>query len=116
MQLDFKIGNIFHAGDGNLHPLILFDNHIEGELDRVKRASDEILQFCIDVGGSITGEHGVGMEKMEMMDRQFSSATLDTIAGFKKLFDPGCRLNPGKVLPTGRGCMEIRQRLGDLSL
>jgi glycolate oxidase len=110
------ISNIFHAGDGNMHPLIMFDPRTPGELEKVRRASDEILEYCISVGGSITGEHGVGMEKMEMMDRQFSSATLDTIAGFKKLFDPACRLNPGKVLPTGRGCMEIRQRVGDLSL
>jgi glycolate oxidase len=110
------ISNIFHAGDGNMHPLIMFNPRTPGELEKVRRASDEILEYCISVGGSITGEHGVGMEKMEMMDRQFSSATLDAIAGFKKLFDPGCRLNPGKVLPTGRGCMEIRQRAGDLSL
>ena len=112
----FKISNIFHAGDGNLHPLILFNQHVPGELERVQKASDEILQHCIDVGGSITGEHGVGMEKMEMMGHQFAPDTLEMIGRFKKLFDPGCRLNPGKVLPTGRGCMEIRQRSGDLSL
>lgn len=110
------ISNIFHAGDGNLHPLILFDPHTQGELDKVKRASDEILQHCISVGGSITGEHGVGMEKMEMMGHQFSDESLEMIRRFKSLFDPGCRLNPGKVLPTGRGCMEIRQPRGDLSL
>jgi glycolate oxidase len=110
------ISNIFHAGDGNLHPLILFDDRIPGQLEKVKLASDEILKWCISVGGSITGEHGVGMEKNEMMGHQFSNDTLEMIAQFKKLFDPGCRLNPGKVLPTGRGCMEIRQRRGDLSL
>ncbi len=110
------ISNIFHAGDGNLHPLILFDDRIPGQLEKVKLASDEILKFCISVGGSITGEHGVGMEKNEMMGHQFSSDTLDMMARFKKLFDPQCRLNPGKVLPTGRGCMEIRQKPGDLSL
>jgi glycolate oxidase len=112
----FLISNIFHAGDGNLHPLILFDHHVPGELDRVRHASDEILHHCIAVGGSITGEHGIGMEKMEMMGHQFAPDTLEMIARFKKLFDPGCRLNPGKMLPTGRGCMEIRQRSGDLSL
>jgi glycolate oxidase len=112
----FRISNIFHAGDGNLHPLILFDHRISVELDRVKQASDEILDHCINVGGSITGEHGVGMEKMEMMGHQFAPDTLDMIARFKHLFDPSCRLNPGKVLPTGRGCMEIRQRPGDLTL
>ena len=110
------ISNIFHAGDGNLHPLILFDHRVPGQLEKVKQASDEILEYCISVGGSITGEHGVGMEKNEMMAHQFSSDTLDMIARFKKLFDPECRLNPGKVLPTGRGCMEIRQKPGDLSL
>ena len=110
------ISNIFHAGDGNLHPLILFDPRIPGQAEKVKRAADEILEYCISVGGSITGEHGVGMEKNEMMAHQFSSETLDMIGSFKKLFDPECRLNPGKVLPTGRGCMEIRQKPGDLSL
>ncbi len=113
---NLAISNIFHAGDGNLHPLIMFDPREPGALEKVRHASDEILEFCISVGGSITGEHGVGMENMEMMDRQFSSASLDMIGRFKSLFDPDCRLNPGKVLPTGRGCMEIRQRVGDLSL
>lgn len=108
------ISNIFHAGDGNLHPLIMFDPRDPGALKRVIAASDEILEYCVAVGGSITGEHGVGMEKMEMMSRQFSSDTLDLIGRFKSLFDPGCRLNPGKLLPTGRGCMEIRQRPTDL--
>ncbi|MGD1096203.1 MAG: FAD-linked oxidase C-terminal domain-containing protein [Bryobacteraceae bacterium] len=108
------ISNIFHAGDGNLHPLILFNPRSPGELDQVKKASDEILDYCIAVGGSITGEHGVGMEKMEMMGHQFSDASLEMIGRFKKLFDPSCRLNPGKVLPTGRGCLEIRQAAGTL--
>jgi glycolate oxidase len=110
------ISNIFHAGDGNMHPLILFDPRKPGQTEKVKHAADEILEYCISVGGSITGEHGVGMEKNEMMSRQFSSDTLDMIGRFKSLFDPECRLNPGKVLPTGRGCMEIRQKPGDLSL
>jgi glycolate oxidase len=103
------ISNIFHAGDGNMHPIILFDMRKPGELERVKRAGRDILEFCIDAGGSITGEHGVGMEKNEMMSRQFSDETLDTIRDFKTLFDPRCRLNPGKMLPVGKGCMEIFQ-------
>ena len=103
------ISNIFHAGDGNLHPIILFNHHKPGELQRAKAAGDEILRFCIENGGSITGEHGVGMEKMELIGEQFSAETLDLIARFKSLFDPECRLNPGKMLPTGKGCMEIRQ-------
>jgi glycolate dehydrogenase FAD-linked subunit len=104
-----KISNIFHAGDGNMHPIILFDHHKPGDIDKAKSAGEEILAHCISVGGSITGEHGVGMEKNELMDKLFSSDTLDMIRNFKLLFDPENRLNPGKVLPTGKGCLEIRQ-------
>ncbi len=104
------ISNIFHAGDGNMHPIILFNPRKPGELERAKAAGDAILRFCVSRGGSITGEHGVGMEKMELIASQFSSDSLDLIAAIKKLFDPECRLNPGKMLPTGKGCMEIRQR------
>jgi glycolate oxidase len=104
------ISNIFHAGDGNMHPIILFDARKPGELERAQKAGEDILEYCIQVGGSITGEHGVGMEKMELMAVQFSPDSLDAIARFKSLFDPACRLNPGKVLPTGRGCLEIRQQ------
>jgi glycolate oxidase len=106
------ISNIFHAGDGNMHPIILFDHHKPGELERAKAAGDEILRFCIAEGGSITGEHGVGMEKMELVGEQFPDETLEMIRRFKTLFDPTCRLNPGKMLPTGKGCMEIRQPAG----
>ena len=106
------ISNIFHAGDGNMHPIILFDSRKPGELKKAQDAGDEILRFCIKVGGSITGEHGVGMEKMELMSEQFSDDTLNTIRALKNVFDPKCQLNPGKLLPTGKGCMEIRQRPG----
>ncbi|HXE04684.1 MAG TPA: FAD-linked oxidase C-terminal domain-containing protein [Bryobacteraceae bacterium] len=106
---DLVISNIFHAGDGNLHPIILFDARKEGELRRAQLCGEEILDYCISVGGSITGEHGVGMEKMDIMGHLFSEESLDTIKNFKSLFDPQCRLNPGKVLPTGKGCLEIRQ-------
>jgi glycolate oxidase len=103
------ISNIFHAGDGNLHPIILFDARKPGDLEKARAAGAEILEFCIGVGGSITGEHGVGMEKNELMDRQFSSETLDMMRSLKQIFDPEQRLNPGKMLPTGKGCLEIRQ-------
>ncbi len=103
------ISNIFHAGDGNLHPIILFDARKPDELDRAKRAGEEILEYCIAAGGSITGEHGIGMEKMELTGHLFSEETLETMRRFKELFDPTCHFNPGKVLPTGKGCMEIRQ-------
>jgi glycolate oxidase len=104
------ISNIFHAGDGNMHPIILFNSHIPEELERAKAAGEDILRYCIEVGGTITGEHGVGMEKNEMMDKLFSPDSLDYIGRLKTLFDPTGRLNPGKVLPTGKGCLEIRQR------
>ena len=103
------ISNIFHAGDGNMHPIILFNPRKPGDLDKARGAGEEILEFCISVGGSITGEHGVGLEKREMMGKLFKAETLETIKKFKELFDPKGRLNPGKVLPTGRGCLEIRQ-------
>ena len=103
------ISNIFHAGDGNLHPIILFNPRKPGELEKAREAGEEILTYCIEAGGSITGEHGVGMEKNELMAKLFSDETLEAIARLKLLFDPDGRLNPGKVLPTGRGCLEIRQ-------
>jgi glycolate oxidase len=103
------ISNVFHAGDGNMHPILPFDPRIPGELKKAQIAGEEILDFCISVGGSITGEHGVGMEKMELMPHLFSDDTLELIKEFKTLFDPVCRFNPGKVLPTGKGCLEIRQ-------
>jgi len=77
---------------------------------KARAAGTEILDHCLSVGGSITGEHGVGMEKNEMMDRQFRPETLELMRAFKRLFDPENRLNPGKMLPTGKGCLEIRQK------
>ncbi len=103
------ISNIFHAGDGNMHPIILFDPRKPGDMEKARAAGEEILTWCVDSGGSITGEHGVGMEKNELMARLFSPSTLETILALKLLFDSEARLNPGKVLPTGRGCLEIRQ-------
>jgi len=102
------ISNIFHAGDGNMHPIILFDKRKPGDLEKAKAAGQEILTYCIEAGGTITGEHGVGMEKNEMMAKLFTPETLDMIRRLKLLFDPDNRLNPGKMLPTGRGCAEIR--------
>jgi glycolate oxidase len=103
------ISNIFHAGDGNMHPIILFDARKPGELERARVCGEEILAYCVEVGGSITGEHGVGVEKRELMAKQFPPDSLEMMARFKALFDPTGRLNPGKLLPTGRGCIEIRQ-------
>ena len=108
-RFGLTISNIFHAGDGNMHPIILFDPRKPGDLEKARAAGAAILTYCIEAGGSITGEHGVGMEKNELMARQFSPESLEMIARLKGLFDPDNRLNPGKVLPTGRGCLEIRQ-------
>ncbi len=107
---DLTISNIFHAGDGNMHPIILFNARVPGEFARAVRAGEDILRYCVSVGGSITGEHGVGMEKMSLMPDLFSPESLDMMRKLKGLFDPELRFNPGKVLPTGRGCLEIRQR------
>ena len=104
------ISNIFHAGDGNMHPIILFDARKPGELERARKCGEEILEFCIERGGSITGEHGVGMEKSALMPKLFPPESLQMMAKLKALFDPEGRLNPGKMLPTGKGCVEIRQR------
>ena len=111
------ISNIFHAGDGNLHPIILFNPRRPGDLEKARAAGQEILEFCIERGGSITGEHGVGIEKNNLMAKLFSEDSLAMMHDLKTLFDPSGRLNPGKLLPTGRGCMEIRQpALGDGSM
>jgi glycolate oxidase len=104
------ISNIFHAGDGNMHPIILFNPRVTGDFDRARHAGDDILSYCVSVGGSITGEHGVGMEKIGLMPDLFSPESLDMMRRIKEAFDPQNRFNPGKVLPTGKGCMEIRQR------
>lgn len=106
---ELTIGNIFHAGDGNMHPIILFDARRPGDLDRAQAAGFEILEYCIRVGGSITGEHGIGMEKVHLMDQQFTAESLDMMRRIRTLFDPAQLFNPGKLLPARRGCAEIRQ-------
>ena len=101
-----QIGNIFHAGDGNLHPLILFDNRSSEQTQKTIAAGREILEYCISVGGSITGEHGVGMEKLDMMDVLFSADDLTVMERLKHVFNPHGRLNPQKILPATRVCRE----------
>lgn len=100
------IGNIFHAGDGNLHPLILFDARNEEETRRTLDAGREILEFCIAVGGSITGEHGVGMEKQDLMCTLFSDSEREVMHRLRNAFNPDSVLNPQKILPGGRSCRE----------
>jgi glycolate oxidase len=104
----FEIGNIFHAGDGNLHPIILFDLRDRAQYERAVAAANEIMQHCIAVGGSITGEHGVGFEKSELMPLQYSEADLEAMRRVRRAFNPTNLLNPGKLFPTGKGCGEVR--------
>ena len=106
-KYDLIIGNIFHAGDGNLHPLILFDMRNAEQFERVMAASRDILEFCIQCGGSITGEHGVGMEKRDLMSRLFTDEDLDVMISLRNAFNPNDVLNPQKIFPTPRMCREI---------
>jgi len=101
------IGNIFHAGDGNLHPLILFDPRVPEQHERTLAAARDILAFCISVGGSLTGEHGVGMEKNEMMPLLFTDDDLEVMRRLRDAFNPNGVLNPQKIFPTTRACREI---------
>ena len=102
-----RCANVFHAGDGNLHPLILFDANIPDELARTEAFGSEILQLCVQQGGSITGEHGVGIEKINEMCVQFGSKELEIFHGIKRAFDETGLLNPGKAIPTLHRCAEF---------
>ncbi len=106
-QHGLPVANVFHAGDGNLHPLILYDAAAEGELDRAEALGGAILETCVAVGGTITGEHGVGREKINQMCVQFSSAEVEAFAAIKAAFDPEGLLNPGKAIPTLARCAEF---------
>src|SRR6476619_7358340 len=101
-----RVANVFHAGDGNLHPLILYDANVPGELDRAEAFGAEILKLCVDSGGVLTGEHGVGIEKRDLMTYQFAETDLEVQHRIKHAFDPDVRFNPGKVFPTLRRCAE----------
>ncbi len=101
-----RCANVFHAGDGNLHPLILYDANIPGELERTEAFAAELLELCIEVGGTITGEHGVGVEKINQMCSQFRPAELAQFHAVKAAFDPVGLLNPGKMVPTLHRCAE----------
>ncbi|GLY99129.1 FAD-linked oxidase C-terminal domain-containing protein [Actinoplanes sp. NBRC 103695] len=105
-----RVANVFHAGDGNLHPLVLFDDAVEGEAERAEDVSGAIIDLCIEFGGSITGEHGVGMDKSKYMPRMYSADDLDTMQLVRCAFDPAGLANPGKVFPTPRLCGEVPGR------
>ncbi|MEW8029278.1 MAG: FAD-linked oxidase C-terminal domain-containing protein [Candidatus Thiodiazotropha sp.] len=102
-----RCANVFHAGDGNLHPLILYDANNPGELEQAEAFGGEILELCVAVGGTITGEHGVGLEKINQMCAQFRDEELETFHAVKRVFDPLTLLNPGKAIPTLNRCAEF---------
>lgn len=106
-EYDLPVANVFHAGDGNLHPLILYDASIPGQLEKTEELGGKILEACVAVGGSITGEHGVGIEKINQMCAQFSNAELSLFHGIKDAFDEKAILNPGKAIPTLHRCAEF---------
>jgi glycolate oxidase len=109
-QHGFQIGNIFHAGDGNLHPIVLYDPRDTAQFQRAMRASAEIIRYCFEVGGSLTGEHGVGMEKSELTPLRSSDVDFALMRRVHDAFNPHCFLNPGKIFPLSKGCGEIRLR------
>ncbi len=106
-QYGLRVANVFHAGDGNLHPLILYDANIPGELDKAEDLGGEILELCVQVGGTVTGEHGVGVEKLNQMCVQFNNDELSQMHAVKAAFDPHALLNPGKAVPTLHRCAEF---------
>ena len=102
-----RVGNVFHAGDGNLHPLVLYDAAVEGEAERAEQLAAEILDACVEAGGSLTGEHGIGVDKVCSMPWMFSEADLAAMDRLRRAFDPDGLCNPGKLLPTPRLCGEV---------
>ncbi len=105
-EVGLRVANVFHAGDGNLHPLVLFDDAVAGQAEHAEELAGAILDLCIASGGSITGEHGVGQEKKAKMAKQFTAADLDTMQLLRCAFDPAGLANPGKIFPTPRMCGE----------
>jgi glycolate oxidase len=105
-EYGLRVGNVFHAGDGNLHPLVLYDARVDGETEQAKELAEHILTACIDAGGSLTGEHGIGVDKACSMPRMFSDRDLEVFQRVRDAFDPTGIANPGKVIPTPRLCGE----------
>ena len=116
-KYNLRIANVFHAGDGNLHPVTLFDERSPDDVKRVMAASHEILELCIGIGGTLTGEHGIGVEKRDYMPLLFPPETLRTMEDLRAVFNPTGLCNPGKVLPTAHGCAyEIRPHSGAVAV
>ena len=106
-RYDIKITNVFHAGDGNIHPILLFDEDDPDDVQKTLRASEEILEHCISIGGTITGEHGIGVEKLHLMDKMFTPETIETFQSIKFTLDPDHRINDGKHIPSDTLKVEI---------
>jgi glycolate oxidase len=106
-EYDMKVANVFHAGDGNLHPLVCYDGAVDGEAEKAEELSGRILDACLEVGGSITGEHGVGVDKKKHMPKMFDEPDLATFQRLRCAWDPEGLANPGKVMPTPRLCGEV---------
>ena len=112
-RYDLVVTNVFHAGDGNLHPLLSFDRRVPGTLERVLLASEEIVRLCVEAGGALSGEHGIGLEKRDLMPLVFSNDDLAAQACVRAAFDPGGVMNPQKVLPAGARCGDFAMARGD---
>ncbi len=110
-RFGFPVANVFHAGDGNLHPNVMFDERVPGATQRVLELGEEIMRLCVDAGGSITGEHGVGYEKRNYMSWIFSEDDLEVMARLKAAFGAADGFNPGKIFPTSKGCGEVSSRM-----
>jgi glycolate oxidase len=105
-----RIPNVFHAGDGNLHPLVLYDERDPEQVRRAIAAGNDILEKCVEFGGSVTGEHGIGIEKIDFMEKQFSKADLDAMRALRRVFDPEQRFNPHKMFPGSKRCADFAPR------
>jgi glycolate oxidase len=110
-KYDLRICNVFHAGDGNLHPIVLFDERDAAQVKRVLAAGHDILEECIRVGGSVTGEHGIGVEKIDLMPKLFAPEDLAMMLRLREAFNPEGRCSPRKMLPTAGACIE-QSRVG----
>jgi len=105
-----RIPNVFHAGDGNIHPLVLYDERDPEQVRNAVKAGDEILEKCVELGGSVTGEHGIGVEKIDFMARQFSATDLEAMKKLRTVFDPEQRCNPHKMFPGSKRCADFAPR------
>lgn len=109
-KFGLRIPNVFHAGDGNIHPLVLYDERDPAQIRRAVAAGNEILEKCLELGGSVTGEHGIGVEKIDFMEKQFTKDTLDAMRSLRLVFDPQSRCNPHKLFPGSKRCGDFAPR------